>query len=318
MLAAVGLAAACVAAFFALALLLARRRPAKVKADDDGPTATPDRCANADCVRCKNYNKFTPAVISAALESAKRRLDVTALPRLDAALDRSQAQQRLAPLQEPTVFFVPGLTARPLWIDNRAFAATASGSGDVLSAAIEPLLADIALVREEIEDFVFDCAASGDMSGWRANDCAAGSWDVFPLVSQGALFAENARRLPRTWSAVTSIDGYACGRSCFGNVFVSVLGPASRIAPHCGPTNVRLRAHVPIRVPHDAACSLTAGADDLVRAETNHWLCFDDSFLHSARNDSPAEDRIVLIVDLWHVDLTADEREALREMFPAV
>ena len=54
--------------------------------------------------------------------------------------------------------------------------------------------------------------------------------------------------------------------------------------------------------------------------ESREWIegdviLFDDSFLHSASHDGPdAEEtpsRAVLMVDMWHPDLTEDERNAL-------
>ena len=250
----------------AVRVIVARWRVrAKLKTDavesDDSvaESVLRDRCANPDCVRCKNYARFTPAVLAAALERVKRRLDLVSLPRIDSAVARTRQGEQVGS-QRPTVLFVPGLTARAVWIENRAFEATTATSDakrEALTAAVRPLLDAMELVREEVEDFVFDCAARGDMRGWRANDCERGSWDVFPLVSQGVVFRENTDCLPRTWRALEAVSGSACAvgarRSCFGNAFVSVLGPSTAIAPHCGPTNARLRVHVPVRLPRDAA-----------------------------------------------------------------
>lgn len=36
-------------------------------------------------------------------------------------------------------------------------------------------------------------------------------------------------------------------------------------------------------------------------------LLFDDSFLHEAENNSEERPRVVLIVDVWHPDLTDEE-----------
>lgn len=285
-----------------------------------------DRCDNPDCVRCKNYEKFTESTLRASLSRVKTRLDLSALPRIDDAVAQTRLREQ-AKNQRPTVFFVPGLTARPLWVNNRSVNSRVGSSSNTAAAAMDavvrPLMEEIDLVQEEIADFVYVCAAHGEMTGWRANDSQRGNWDVFPLVSQGNVFEDNVARLPHTWRALQRIDGVACGvgarRSCFGNVFVSVLSPDTAIAAHCGPTNVRLRLHVPIRVPDDAASALRVGGDsDLVRWENGTWLLFDDSFEHAARNDSAADDRIALIVDLWHPELTNDEREAIVEMFGAV
>jgi aspartyl/asparaginyl beta-hydroxylase (cupin superfamily) len=77
-----------------------------------------------------------------------------------------------------------------------------------------------------------------------------------------------------------------------------------RIDPHTGPTNLRLRCHLGLSIP-DGDCGLT------VAGETRRWregtcLVFDDSLEHTAWNHTEAP-RVVLIVDLWHPDLTPEE-----------
>ena len=119
----------------------------------------------------------------------------------------------------------------------------------------------------------------------------------------------------------------------------------SRLKPHCGPTNARLRVHVGLSVPE--------GAGLRVGNETRAWIvggaiAFDDSFEHEVClsmcnewfvlerggvsflqstaetcihvyhsqvwNDSD-EDRLVFIVDCWHPALRTDEQRkaALRD-----
>jgi hypothetical protein len=41
-------------------------------------------------------------------------------------------------------------------------------------------------------------------------------------------------------------------------------------------------------------------------------VIFDDSYYHTAANDHHSEPRIVLIIDLWHIDLTDSEVHVLR------
>src|ERR1700744_1142989 len=83
----------------------------------------------------------------------------------------------------------------------------------------------------------------------------------------------------------------------------------THIAPHCGPTNLRLRCHLGIAVPA-GDCAIRVGD------ETRFWtegecLVFDDHFEHEAWNHT-GEDRIVLIVDLWHPSLTGAEIRLLQ------
>jgi aspartyl/asparaginyl beta-hydroxylase (cupin superfamily) len=76
------------------------------------------------------------------------------------------------------------------------------------------------------------------------------------------------------------------------------------IEPHTGPTNMRLRCHLGINIPA-GDCGLKVGG------ETRHWqegrcLVFDDALRHESWNDTD-QPRIVLIVDVWHPDLTPSE-----------
>ena len=72
--------------------------------------------------------------------------------------------------------------------------------------------------------------------------------------------------------------------------------------------------HLPLVVPAD--CGLRVGDErrDVVRGEA--WA-FDDSINHEAWNNS-AEDRIVLIFDVWHPDLTEHERRDITSLLETV
>ncbi len=86
-----------------------------------------------------------------------------------------------------------------------------------------------------------------------------------------------------------------------------MLEPGTHVTPHYGPTNLRVRCHLPLVV--------SGGAALRVGRTTRAWragrcLLFDDAFEHEAwnRGEHP---RVVLIVDVWHPDLARAEREAL-------
>ena len=95
--------------------------------------------------------------------------------------------------------------------------------------------------------------------------------------------------------------------SCpFGSAYLSLLRPGTRLLPHCGPTNARLRAHVTVAAA--AGASLRVGAPDAKRVE---WgaapLVFDDSFEHDVIHEG-ADPRIVLVLDAWHPELPPERR----------
>jgi len=127
-----------------------------------------------------------------------------------------------------------------------------------------------------------------------------GSWDVYLLYDRGRRHDEHCAQAP---TAAAIIDAQRTVRSLAGLAYFSRLGPHTRVAPHAGPTNMRVRLHLGIDVPSN--CGIRAG-DVSATWTTGKCLAFDDSFLHEVWNESDRE-RIVLVVDCWHPDLTDDE-----------
>jgi len=94
------------------------------------------------------------------------------------------------------------------------------------------------------------------------------------------------------------------------------MAPNTHILPHYGPTNKKLRCFLPLFVPEQEGGSededQKSSAWITVHGE-RHYLqegqcfVFDDSFYHEAGNDNTNHPRIVLIFDVWHPDLTAEE-----------
>lgn len=74
--------------------------------------------------------------------------------------------------------------------------------------------------------------------------------------------------------------------------------------------------HLPLIVPEPKKCGIR------VAGETRQWevgkaLLFDDAFEHEVWNDGDNE-RVVLLFDVWHPDLTQDEITAVQAMFQEV
>ena len=135
-----------------------------------------------------------------------------------------------------------------------------------------------------------------------------GSWRVKYFYLQGEE-QEEAHRLCANTSAILK-RCLPMGPS--HQVFCSVLGSNSHIAPHCGPVNTRLTCHFGLIIPPDA--TLRVGSE-VVTWQEGRCLVFDDSFEHEAWNKSDRE-RIVLLIQFWHPDLTEAEVWALKELRP--
>jgi hypothetical protein len=128
-----------------------------------------------------------------------------------------------------------------------------------------------------------------------------GDWDVLFLYERGRRRDEVCDACPVT---TRGIETHGALRTAAGLIYVSRMRAGTHIRAHRGPTNVRLRCHLGITVP-DGDCAIRVG-DEIRRWREGECLVFDDHFEHEAWNHT-AEDRIVLIVDLWHPDLSTTE-----------
>ena len=183
----------------------------------------------------------------------------------------------------PRMGAYPGLTSAPFHDSARLPGALA-------------LERAFAAIRAEV-----DGLAAAAFQPEAENQMGRTGWDIVPFYERGRKNEENCARCP---TITRIIEGSNTVRTMAGLLYVSRLNPGMQIEAHTGPTNLRLRCHLGIRVP-DGDCGLKVGG------ETRRWqegkcLVFDDSLEHEAWNRT-LEPRIVLIVDLWHPDLTPAE-----------
>ncbi|CAK1544610.1 unnamed protein product [Leptosia nina] len=132
-----------------------------------------------------------------------------------------------------------------------------------------------------------------------------GEWSQLDIIVRGKEVPGRCKRAPVTCSIVKSEAAAAgCRR---GQVKFSAIEPGTHVRPHVGPTNCRLRMHL----------GLSNTKDTFIRVgqETRQWeigkvFIFDDSFEHEVWHNGTGS-RLVLIVDVWHPDLTPTERRTL-------
>lgn len=220
------------------------------------------------------------------------------------ALVRSgMVRTRAAHRPAPSLFVYPGLRAAPWW-SLRDLPPPTADAVAALWAQRSALLAEYdALARRAPSDYAL---APGE------SKLHSGSWTWHTAVSKGAVQPTFALAAPATSGGLARIPDLLTGLP-FAYAFFSSLAGGASIAPHFGPANVRLRVHLPLRVPSEdpAQCGITVGG------ETRAWsepLVFDDAYEHATWNRTGAE-RVVLLLDLWHPDLSAGERQGLVDMF---
>ena len=129
----------------------------------------------------------------------------------------------------------------------------------------------------------------------------SGSWDVFMLYERGRKQPDNCALVPHT---MRIIDSFRTVKTHAGLAYFSKMQPNTHIGPHRGPTNMRVRCHLPLIVP-EGDCGIRVGTE-MQRWQPGRCLVFDDSLVHEAWNHTDGT-RLVLIVDLWHPDLTVEE-----------
>jgi aspartyl/asparaginyl beta-hydroxylase (cupin superfamily) len=138
------------------------------------------------------------------------------------------------------------------------------------------------------------------------------TWTAFHLYRAGKPVPENLERCPKTAEALRLVDQVHLAGTC-PNAMFSVLQPKAHIPPHHGESNARLVAHLPLVVPDN--CLFRVGYDNRRWVE-GEVLMFDDTIEHEAWNDSD-EVRVVLIFDVWHPLLSAQERLIVQRMAEA-
>lgn len=199
------------------------------------------------------------------------------------------ARQAADPQTRVGVGMYPGLTARP-WHPAERFPIARA-----LEASARAIAEEFAALRPEL------------LSDETEDIARMGRWSVLFLEKNGVRQDEVCKLCP---TAAAVLDAHRREIGGAGVAYFSCLDPGTHIAPHRGATNTRLRLHLGLEVP--AECGMSVGGVDGSWQE-GRCLVFDDSFIHSVWNDSKRR-RVVLIVDLWHRDLTPHEVAMLQWM----
>lgn len=210
----------------------------------------------------------------------------------------------------PSLFFYPGLTSQP-WHERDA--AWAQPWIQSLEAATADILSEYMAVRDAGLPSDYEVDQSDHAGALHSGDT---EWHWASLIDRGLRRPQMMERCPTTTTVLESIPGLCVGDMPFAFAFFSTLAPQCRIAPHTAPANLRLRVHLPLLVPEPQSCGIR------VAGETRHWevgkaLIFDDSFEHETWNEGERE-RVVLLFDLWHPDLSREEVDAIQSMFVEV
>ena len=225
-------------------------------------------------------------------------------PRLSEALDIAAGRRRLY-LQQPTAFTYPGLPAVQFF-DAAQFdwAAKVEAVAPSIRAELDALLsAGTDGFRPYVQHQTVAPEANKALLGKK-------DWSILPLCENGWLVPSVIEKCPVTWK--TLLQGPLPRIAGWGpTVVFSLLKGGARIAAHNGMYNIRLVCHLPLIVP--PGCRFRVG-NEVREWQEGKLLIFDDTIEHEAWNDS-AEDRLVLIFDVWRPELSEQEKSELTALF---
>lgn len=236
----------------------------------------------------------------------------------DAAPDRSTRAsetvdilfgRRRVQLQQPEQLYFPGLPQLAFYERERfPWAAAVEAQTAAIRAEARALAARL--------EQNFSPYQHADLSKPRTRDSRlldSMDWSAVHLIRGGEVDEALAAQCPATMATLARLP--LCrvpGRN--PNVLFSRLAPGTRIDPHHGVVNTRLICHLPLVVPD--GCTLRVG-NYRYPHRTGELLVFDDSMEHEAENPS-AEERIVLIFDIWRPELSAEDRALVAAMHQAI
>jgi aspartyl/asparaginyl beta-hydroxylase (cupin superfamily) len=211
-------------------------------------------------------------------------------------------------LQEPSVFYYPGLPQR------RFYDASEFPWLEPILELLPPMQAELEAVRASGgEGFSPYVQRSGDRPAPNNPLLDSQDWTALHFWRSGVRVDENAERCPATMAALAHAPmPQIPGRS--PNAHWSRLLPGAHIKPHTGMLNTRLICHIPVLTAPD--CALRVGS------ENRTWddgvpLIFDDSINHEARN-AGTQERVVLLFEIWRPEIPEADREAISRIFQAI
>ncbi|XP_066036745.1 aspartyl/asparaginyl beta-hydroxylase-like isoform X3 [Chamaea fasciata] len=133
-----------------------------------------------------------------------------------------------------------------------------------------------------------------------------GDWSQFTLWQQGRKNENACKSVPKTCALLERFpEATGCRR---GQIKYSIMHPGTHVWPHTGPTNCRLRMHLGLVIPKEG-CRIRCAQENR-DWEEGKVLIFDDSFEHEVWQDAQSY-RLIFIVDVWHPELTAQQRRTL-------
>lgn len=164
---------------------------------------------------------------------------------VQAALCKTRLRSR--PL--PSVFFFPGLNTAPVFQNDRF------PSARDMSLHTPIILQEYLRLKERRRGENYETGEE------KLHD---GRWEWHSYIDKGTVSSEFSLECPRTAELLDSfVQPRLMRETPFSFAFFSTLRSHSSISPHYGPTNIRIRCHLPLIVPQ-GDCGFRVGGERIV------------------------------------------------------
>lgn len=285
-------------------------------------------CASPDCARCNRDEKFLLRVedlchslcctydllgrdyprIWGLLQSTDKREEYIRKMWHKSGYEPLEVDKLDQEICLPTIWTLPGLECRPVWTSEEHL-------DQLFAYVLDHIMEFVSIVSLE-----YDCIQN-TKDLWKHNQTPSGIWKIFYLYNQGVRIDKNCSLCPCTTKIVEETPGFMGDKCIFSYAMISVLLPGSRIEPHTGPCNFRLRCHIPILSSPDYHFKV---GNTLLNWNVGDIIVFDDSFVHKVwhvkRDDGELKldgvnERVILILDIWHPQVDEDNKKYLQDLF---
>lgn len=209
------------------------------------------------------------------------------------------------PEQNPQWFYVPGLN-RTGWFEREEFPWV-----EALESRTDEILAEVK-ERYRLNEDTVPYLTRGHYGKEYEGIVGTTNWGACRFYNGFKRNEEVCRRFPVTASVLDELPLFRIEGNAMEALY-SVLKAGKRIPEHQSVSNAKLTAHLPLVVPDE--CYLDVQGESR-RVEYGRCLIFDDTAMHGARNESN-EARINLIFQVWHPDLSEEEREVIEASYAA-
>ena len=247
----------------------------------------------------------------------------------------------------PSIFFLPGLRSLPFWTaptSNDKNKVKIAYGDKTITQIVNHLESNYHVIKEEYMHAIMGLGNKTDITGEKpsihkplepdydvnlkgehaSDKLHSGTWDWHSYILNGSIQPRFEDYCPKTTALIQEMQPELFLNNPFGFSFFSTLHGKSFIKPHYGPMNLRLRIHLPIIVPSETSpdafsakpqtkCGIRVG-NQIRSWKEGEVLVLDDSYEHEVWNETK-EVRVILLLDIWHPDVTLQERKRIEKMF---